>query len=251
MTEPLRHTVVAIHQPNFFPWLGYFAKLARADVFVVLDDVQFEKSGAGTWSNRVRLLVAGRPAWITMPIRRDYHGVRAVNEMQIDAGQPWRDKLLKTIKASYARAPHFGEVFPLVEVLVGNPTESLVEYNVSAVKSIRDALSLPERPFVRSSSLGVTTHATDRLIDLVRAVGGTTYLAGGGAAGYQEDDKFAAAGIELRFQNFEHPTYPQRQGAEFVPGLSCLDALLHCGLAGTAALLRLETTAANSPRGGR
>ena len=237
MIDPLQHTVVAIHQTNFFPWLGYFDKLARADVFVVLDDAQFQKSG-GTWSNRVRLLVAERPAWITMPVRRDHHGVRAVNEMLIDARQPWRDKLLNTIKANYAHAAHFHDVFPFVKQLIGNQTESLVEYNVSAVMSIRGALGLPDRPFVRSSSLGVTTQATDRLIDLVKAVGGTSYLAGGGAAGYQLNDRFATAGVHLRFQNFEHPSYPQRRGVPFVPGLSCLDAMFHCGLSGTGDLLQ-------------
>ncbi len=118
-----------------------------------------------------------------MPIRRDYHGVRPINEILIDGRQPWRDKLLNTIKANYAHAAHFHDVFPLVQQLISNQTESLVDYNVSAVISIRGAVCLPDRPFVRSSSLGVTTRAIDRLIDLVKAVGGTSYLAGGGAAG--------------------------------------------------------------------
>jgi hypothetical protein len=244
MSDPLQHTVVAIHQPNFFPWLGYFDKLARAHVFVVLDDAQFQKSG-GTWSNRARLLVGEGPAWITMPVRRDYHGVRAINEMLIDARQPWRDKLLNTIKANYARAAHFHDVFPFVKQLIDNQSESLADYNVSAVISIRGALGLRDRPFVRSSSLGVTTRATDRLIDLVKAVGGTSYLAGGGAAGYQLNERFAAAGVHLQFQNFEHPSYPQRRGIPFVPGLSCLDAMFHCGLSGTGDLLQQNGTAAS------
>jgi len=229
---------VAIHQPNFFPWLGYFDKIARADVFVMLDDVQFEKSGSGTWSNRVKLMVAKQPAWVTMPVRRDFAGVRPVNEMTIDDQQPWRAKLVKTLKANYARAPHFAELMPFVEQLVNTNSSSVADYNITVVTAIRDALGLSGRPFVRSSELGVASRATDRLIDIVKAVGGTTYLAGGGAGGYQLDEQFAARGVALRYQGFQHPVYAQAGGGEFVPGLSCLDALFHCGLSGTADLLR-------------
>jgi hypothetical protein len=237
MSETSHPVVVAIHQPNFFPWLGYFDKIARADIFVVLDDVQFEKSGSGTWSNRVKLLIAGKPAWVTMPIRRDFTGVRTINEIQIDNGQPWREKLLRTLQASYAKTAHFAEVFPSIEGLVRNGSDSLADYNIGAIAAIRKLLALEDRPFVRSSTLGVTSRATDRLIDVVKSVGGNAYLAGGGAAGYQQDEQFAAAGVELKLQNFQHPTYVQRGAGEFVPGLSCLDALFQCGVAATAAML--------------
>jgi hypothetical protein len=81
--------LVAIHQPNFFPWLGYFDKLARADVFILLDDAQYPKTG-GTWSNRVQLLINEKPAWVTVPVVRSYHGVRQIREMRIDEQRPWR-----------------------------------------------------------------------------------------------------------------------------------------------------------------
>src|SRR5262245_57551917 len=96
-----RERLVALHQPNFFPWLGYFDKLVRADVFVVLDNVQCSKTG-GTWSNRVRLLGGDAPRWITMPVVRAYSGVRLVREMQIDNEQPWRRKFLQTLRTYYA-----------------------------------------------------------------------------------------------------------------------------------------------------
>ena len=230
--------LVAIHQPNFFPWLGFFDKIARADIFVVLDDAQFAKSGAGTWCNRVRLLFNGVPTWMTMPVRRDYHGVRRVNEMAIVNGQPWREKMRRSIRAHYGRAAFFAAVFPVIERLLDNPTESLADYNLNGIRAVCEALSIDARRIVLSSSLAVDALATDRLIGIVKRVGGTAYLTGGGAGGYQEDDKFAAAGIELRYQNFQHPRYPQGQTDEFVPGLSCLDALLHCGFDGVAALLR-------------
>src|SRR5262249_17725400 len=103
--------VVAIHQPTFFPWLGYFNKIARADIFVVLDNVQFPKTG-GTWLNRVRLLIDGRARWVTMPVVRRYRGVRLIREMLISDEPAWRRRLEQTLRSSYGRAACFDEVFP-------------------------------------------------------------------------------------------------------------------------------------------
>jgi hypothetical protein len=228
--------VVAVHQPNFFPWLGYFNKIARADLFLVMDNAQFPKKG-GTWSNRVRLAVNGRAAWATMPIVRAYHGRRRIGEMRINNATPWRDKLLKTIQASYSRAPFFFEVFPFLAEPVNNPTDSLTEYNLSAIISLAIALQLDPAKIILGSTLNVEGDATDLLIAMTRAVGGTAYLCGGGAAGYQEDERFAAAGIRLIYQDFQHPIYPQINTHEFIPGLSIIDVLMNCGLEKTRAML--------------
>ena len=98
--------IVAIHQPNFFPWLGYFDKLARADVFIALDHVQFPKT-QGNWGNRVQLLVGGKAKWTTVPIRRDYHGVRRFDEMLIADEEPWRKGMLQTLRTNYGKAAAF------------------------------------------------------------------------------------------------------------------------------------------------
>ncbi len=227
---------VAIHQPNFLPWLGFFAKLERADVFVLLDDAQFQKKG-GTWTNRVQLLVAGEPAWVTVPVDRGYHGVRSIAEMRIQADQRWRTKLIRTIAQSYAQAPGFEETMPAVERVLEQATDELAEFNETGIRALAGLLSLDESKLVRSSALGVGSTGTERLIELTRAAGGDTYLSGDGAAGYQEDERFAEAGIELRRLGFAHPAYPQ-PGDRQVPGLSAVDALMSCGAAGAAALLR-------------
>src|SRR5437763_1510800 len=127
--EPDMAKLVAIHQPNFFPWLGYFDKLRRADVFVVLDHVQYSKT-SGNWGNRVQFLIAGQPRFATMPIRRDYHGVRQVREIKSNDQTPWRENLVKTLQSNYGRARHFTEVFPVVEPLVLNPIANVADYNM-------------------------------------------------------------------------------------------------------------------------
>jgi WbqC-like protein family len=226
--------LVAIHQPNFLPWLGYFDKVARADVFVFLDDAQQQKKG-GSYTNRVRMLVGGEPAWMTVPIDRSYHGVREIREIEIDESKPWRRKALATIEQSYGRAPHFDEVFPLVGELIELRDLGLAEYNLRAVRELCDRIGL-EAEFALSSELGVDAGATERLIELTRAAGGTAYLSGGGAEGYQEDEAFAAAGVGLVMQEFRHPRYEQ-QADEFTEGLSVVDALMSRGPAGVRELL--------------
>ena len=228
--------LVAIHQPNFFPWLGYFNKIARADLFLIMDNAQYPKTG-GTWSNRVRLLIGGAPAWVTTPIVRSYHGLRSIKEMQIIESAPWRAKLIKTIESNYGQAPFFESVFPVLAELINNPTERLAEYNTSAVASLSTALHIDPAKLVLGSTLRTTGSATDLLISMIKAVGGTAYLCGGGAEGYQEDEKFAEAGIQLVYQNFTHPVYPQRGAREFIPGLSVIDALMNCGFEQTSALV--------------
>src|SRR5215211_6070475 len=152
ISRSARERVVAIHQPNFLPWLGYFDKLVRADAFVLLDSVQFPKK-AGSWMNRTRLVVAGNLGWLTVPVVRSYHGLRAVNEMLIDDSRPWRRKALRTIEQSYARAPYFDEIMPLVEEVIGVQSDRLVEFNEAGVRHVASALGLDVSKIVRSSSL--------------------------------------------------------------------------------------------------
>lgn len=234
MSEAAPDRVAAIHQPNFFPWLGYFDKIARADVFIVLDDVQTQKTGSN-WSNRVRLLVGGEPQWATAPVRRPPHGVQTLAEARW-AEQPWREKLAKSLHLNYAKAPFHAEAMELVEPLVLNAEAGLAAYNLHAVRAIAQALGLRDN-FVLASEFGVHATSTQRLVELVRRAGCRRYLAGGGAGDYQDDAQFAAAGLDLEYQSFVHPVYAQHGATAFHPGLSIIDALMNCGLARTRELL--------------
>jgi hypothetical protein len=229
-------TVVAIHQPTFLPWLGWFDKLSRAETLVLLDAVQFPKKG-GTWMNRVRMLVNGTPTWVTMPVDRKYHGLLLVREARIDDQKPWRDRILKTVGASYGRSPYFDEVYPQVEELIRLPTDRVAELNEASVRGIATGVGLDTGKLVRQSDLGVEGGGTDLLVALCKALDASSYMTGDGAGEYLEPEKFEAAGIELVEQRFDPPHYPQLAD-EYVPGLSVVDALMNCGWQGTAALLR-------------
>ncbi len=228
--------LVAIHQPNFFPWLGYFDKLARADVFILMDNVQFSKKG-GTWSNRVKMIVNGEATWITVPVVRSYHGNRNINEMEIDNTIEWRGKISKMMLTNYGKATFFREIYPLFSGLLNIPTANLARYNKVAIYSLAEIIGLDTSKIVIGSTLEVEGKATDLLINMIKAVGGNAYLAGGGANGYQEDEKFATGGVELIYQNYNHPIYHQCNTPSFIFGLSIIDALMNVGFEGIKELL--------------
>jgi hypothetical protein len=229
-------TLVAAHQPNFFPWLGFFNKLWRCDTFVVLDDVQFEKSGKGSWVNRVRLANGGQSYWFTLPLDRAFQGTRTVAEMRIDGSRDWRARLVRTLQLHYGRAPAFAATFPLLRSLVEFQTDSLLEYNLQALRGLMRILGLEQGKLVMSSALASRGVATERIVSLTRAAGGHAYLSGKVAMEtYQDPSVFAEAGVHLIAQNYRHPIY--LRGGEFVPGLSILDPLLWCGPEQTSRLL--------------
>lgn len=231
-------TTIAIHQPNFFPWLGFFDKIVRSDVFILLDHVQFQKTG-GTWSNRVRLLFGDEARWATAPIVRNFHGVRAVSEMAFSSGDPWREKLLKSLAGNYGRAPFYRSTMEWIEPLVRKPENNLSRYNAAAIIAIAGHLGVSADKFQLSSTMDVDGQASEMLIALTQKAGGDAYMCGGGAEGYQQDTAFADAGIDLIYQNFQHPIYPQAGAQEFVAGLSIIDALMNIGVGGVRAALHI------------
>jgi hypothetical protein len=231
-------TVVAIHQPTFLPWLGWWDKLVRADVLVLLDDVQFPKKG-GTWINRVKMLVGGEARWVTVPVDRAFHGTRSVREMQIDDSKPWRESVVGSIRGSYARAQHLAEALPVVEEALSTSCRHVAELNERAIRIFAERLELDSSKLVRQSDLGVSGAwtGTELLVELCRAVDGNIYLSGDGSDEYLAPGVFRRAGLELSYQEFVPPWYPQ-PSPDYVPGLSVVDALMSCGWGGTAELLR-------------
>ena len=231
--------VIAIHQPNFFPWLGYFDKIRRSDVFVFLDDAQYQKTG-GTWTNRVQIMMQGQAQWLTAPIDRAFHGTRRVDEIRFPANSHWRGKLQKTLQSAYGRAAFFRETMELIEPLIGFADNGVAQYNMHAIRHLLPALGLDAAHCLRSSSIPTTSVATERLVEITSHLRGTHYLCGGGAAGYQRDERYALAGIDLLYQDFVHPAYWQPTSSAFVPGLSIIDALMHCGREATAAWFKRD-----------
>jgi len=214
---------VAIHQPHYLPWLGYLAKWAAADLLVFLDTVQYEKHG---WQNRNRIKTAQGPRWLTVPVHARLG--TAIRDVTIDTAQPWRARHLRAVEEAYAAAPYLGRHREALGALYAPAWERLAPLAVASARLLADACGI-RTPTRLASELGAAaTDPTDRLVELCRAVGADTYLAGRDGAAYLDLERFRAAGIAVLAQAYAHPVYAQAHG-EFVPFLSALDLLLTHG----------------------
>jgi hypothetical protein len=217
---------VAIHQPQYLPWLGYLAKWAAADLFVFLDTVQYAKNG---WQNRNRIKARAGAQWLTVPVHARL-GV-PIHQVTIDTTQPWRRRHLAAIRHAYATAPRFADHEAALEDLYACPPASLVPLAVASATWLARSVGITT-PTVRASELGVdATDPTARLLDLCRAVKADTYLSGPDGLRYMDRARFAEAGIEVLVQRYEHPVYEQLHGP-FVSNLSALDLVVMHGRAG-------------------
>jgi hypothetical protein len=225
--------LVAIHQPHYLPWLGYLHRMARADLFVVLDHVQFER---GNYQNRTRVRVNGAARWLTVPLVYGSQKER-IDEKRIDNNVEWSRVHFETLRRVYGGAGHFRSCASALAAIYRARWERLVDLNDALLALLRDAFGIVT-PLVRSSQLGVTGAKSELVLNICQAVGASALLVGLGASrAYLDRAAFAAAGIALEFQRFEHPAYPQRGAAAFSAGLSAVDLLFNCGPASRELLL--------------
>lgn len=215
---------LCVLQPGYLPWLGFFDQMRRSDVFVVYDDVQYDKHG---WRNRNRIKSPKGPHWLTVPVRHKGLGWPKINEVEIDNQTPWAKKHIGTIRQFYGKAPYVHQYLPMLEELLLKPWALLVELNLAVTLMMCDWLGL-QRRIVRSSSLAIEGAQSERLYKLCEHFGASRYLSGDSAKNYLDLDLFNRNNVSVVWQQYQHPVYPQQHG-EFVPFLSALDLVLNCG----------------------
>lgn len=213
---------VAIHQPQYLPWLGYLDKLDSADVFILLDTVQFKKH---EWQNRNRIRTKEGWQWLTVPIIDRFP--ERIDQVEINSRTDWRRKHSQALHQYYGKAPHWEPFGPELLGLLEKPWTRLAELNVAVIELICRYLAI-RTSCLLASRLSAREEPTDRLIDLCQDVGGTEYLAGQAGPEYMDVSRFARAGIAVQVQHYQHPEYVQRY-APFVSHLSVIDLLLNCG----------------------
>jgi hypothetical protein len=217
-------TTLVVLQPGYLPWLGFFDQLRRSDVFVYYDDVQFDKHG---WRNRNRIKGPKGPHWLTVPILHKGRMGQRIDQVEIDPRFPWAKKHLETIRQFYAKAPFLDRYLPELKSVIDRPWTSLVELDIELASVMADWLGV-KREVYRSSRLAVEGDRNERLLNLCRHFGVSRYLSGNAAQNYLDQVLFQEAGIEVEWQNYQHPVYPQLHGA-FEPALSTIDLLLNLG----------------------
>jgi len=215
---------VAILQPSYLPWLGFFEQMHRSDQFVLYDDVQFTRRD---WRNRNRVRVREGSVWLTVPIIQKNNFEQTLLETKIDNSTAWKRKHLETIRCHYSKAPFFDLYFPWCEKVFTSEWNFLLDLSLETIHYLKEQLKI-STPLLRSSQLDSSGSKTERLISICNQLGATQYLSGDSAKNYISEKDFNEQGIDLEYQDYQHPEYPQRYEG-FVPFLSTIDLLFNCG----------------------
>lgn len=225
--------LIAIHQPHYIPWLGYLDRMVKADLFVILDHVQFERRN---FQNRTTIRLEGQPKLLTVPViqlsQKEVIVEKRVDNSE-DGGRDWGPTHFKTLKYAYRKAPFFAQYAPRLEAILHAKWDKLVDLDLAMLDFVREAFEI-RTPLARSSEMQVEGARSELLLNLCKSRGpGSVFLGGlGGSRRYLDHEAFAREGVGVAWQQFEHPVYPQCGEGEFTPGLMSLDLLFNCGARG-------------------
>lgn len=215
--------ILSIHQPQYLPWLGYFDKMDRADVFVLLDNVQFKKN---EWQNRNRIKTAQGWQWLTVPVLYQYP--QWISDVEINNRDKWRHRQRQAVLSNYRKAPFWETLDGFFEEIFSSDWTYISALNIFVVRRLAELLGITTPLFV-ASEIGIFPEEPDeRLIAITKHFGADTYLAGSGGRGYMDLEKYEQSGIRVLFQEFHHPEYRQLFGA-FEPFLSVVDLIFNHG----------------------
>jgi len=220
---------VVISQSMFFPWVGMLEQIRLADVFVHYDDVAFSK---GSFTNRVQLKVASGRRWLTLPLT-DVHLGQKIDEVLIQPQDSWSSKHRHLLQESLGGATYVKEALDLYEsVLHAHSNNRLSDIARSSTLAMANYFNMQRHvEFVDSRDLGVDGTGSERVLNIVKVLGGTEYITGHGARNYLDHQQFFEAGIEVEYMNYMCAPYQQQHGL-FTPYLSALDLIANCGQTG-------------------
>jgi hypothetical protein len=216
--------IAVIMQPTYLPWMGYFDLMDTADVFVILDTVQFEKQA---WQQRNRIKTAENQAkWLTVPVMQDLG--QKVNEVQISVTSPWCRKHWGTIEQYYKDALYWKQYRDGLSVLYTRPGEYLAAFNVAAISFLKEQFGIKTK-LLRASEIPVSGEKVGLLTNICHYLHADVYLSPARAADYiEQDNTFAEKGIRLLYHRYEHPVYRQMFGG-FISHMSAIDLLFNEG----------------------
>jgi hypothetical protein len=219
--------IVGIHQPNYLPYLGFFDKMKRSDIFVIYDDAQFEK---GEFQHRNRIRIYHGWKWLTVPVEKKHipiNEIRIKNEVATWKGVKWADAHFKDIRDNYKDTPFYSTYEEEIKMIYEKVYDKLVELNMELINFLIKTFDIDVK-MVFSSELEFISKSTERLVEIVDALDGDIYLSGPKGRDYLDVSLFWKKGVKVEFQNFKHPVYKQRYDG-FIPNMSAIDALFNVG----------------------
>jgi hypothetical protein len=232
---PAAHRVVTAHQPHFLPWTGYLHRISLADVFVVMDTMEYTHH---SYINRNRIVGPAGVQWLSVPVRYRDRSRDTIEKIEISNQRQWRAKHIRTIEHCYRRSPGFDALFPRLEVIYREEETSLLGLDMALLKMLLDSLGVTTEVLL-ASSCGVEGRKEDELfLSLLRRTGSDTILLGLGASNrYIQPPALTEAGFRIARQRFEHPEYAQGR-RPFAAGVSALDMLMRVGVERGRTLMR-------------
>lgn len=216
--------ICAIHQIQFMPGLRFFSKMSSCDIFVYLDDVQFEKR---EFQNRNKIKTASGIDYLTLPVLTKGRFSQTIKETEINPYYDWRKEHLAKIRTNYSKAAFFNKYYPSLEKIYFKNFNKMTDISFDLINFFRDILEI-KTPFRLSSEFSLNLKSSKRLAEICFKVGAKAYLSGIGGKNYLDTEPFKERGIEVLWQNFIVKPYPQLFG-EFKPDLSVLDLIFNCG----------------------
>jgi hypothetical protein len=217
-------SVLSCIQPSYIPWKGYFHQIQKSDIFVFLDDVQYDKH---SWRNRNKIKTSNGLIWLTVPILTKKRFGQSIMEVQINNRNNWRKKHLKAIHMNYIKAPFFNKHKEFLASVYEREWKLLVDLDIYLTVEISKLLGIKTN-FIRASEIQLKQDKIHRLIDLCKILNIDTYLTGPLARNYLTAEMFEKEGLKLEFQEYYYNEYPQLYG-DFVHNVSIIDTLFNCG----------------------
>lgn len=213
---------VAIHQPNYLPWMGLIHKIASVDIFVFLDDAQYSNEGG---HNRNLIKTSNGKHYLTVPVEQ--HLGDKINQIKTKDDLLWKKKHLKTIEMNYKKASYFNETYSVLESLLSIPYYNIAEMNATIIKKWCELFGI-QTEFKYSSKMHLDSSRETKVIDICCLLKADCYVSGNGARAYQVSSHFEQNGVNLVYQQYVPLVYPQLWG-EFAANLSALDYIMNCG----------------------
>jgi len=220
-----KRLVVSGHQPNYLPWLGFFDKMLQCDLFIIEDNVQFEQQG---FQNRNRVKTVDDAKWLTVPTEHA-GGPMLIGEVRIanKAEPDWAERHWLTLKYNYSKAPYWKKFSGFFEQTYSQKWTMLIDLNMHLIKGIMQFTNI-QKPLIMSSTLNVSGKGSEKVLAQCKALGASVHLSGIGGKEYLNLERFREEGVEVVFQDFHYPVYPQLHGS-FAPNLSVVDYLFCTG----------------------
>lgn len=215
---------LVVLQPSFLPWCGYLDQMNRAGIFVIYNDVSFDKNG---WRNRNRIKTPQGIQWLTVPVLTKGKEFPLIKDTLINNDVNWRDKHLKSIKQNYSRAEYFKDYIGLFEETYSKEWKFLIDIDMEFIYAFKKELGI-KTDIKFASDLGVNGSKISRLINICHKLGATEFLEGSAGRDYIDENMFIENGIKIKYQDYKHPVYKQLYGT-FVPYLSVIDLLFNEG----------------------